>query len=170
MVVIGGGLGLWHRQRQRRHLGSGDRWRLRWRKGHRRRPPGWLGRVEGVHASPDVHDQLRHQPAAGTGGAIRRAGLMTSTETRPDIGTEQKPAILPPWSVVLHNDDHNEMMYVVRSLVKSVPNLGATRATRIMFEAHQNGKATVTTCPLELAELYRDRLQSCGLTTTIEPA
>jgi len=95
---------------------------------------------------------------------------MTTTETRPDIGTEQKPAILPPWSVVLHNDDHNEMMYVVRSLVKSVPNLGATRATRIMLEAHQNGKATVTTCPLELAELYRDRLQSCGLTATIEPA
>ena len=33
-----------------------------------------------------------------------------------------------------------------------------------------HGKATVTTCPLELAELYRDRLQSCGLTATIEPA
>ena len=95
--------------------------------------------------------------------------MTTPTETRPDIGTEQKPAILPPWSVILHNDDHNDMLHVVRSLVKSVPNLGATRATRIMFEAHQNGKATVTTCPLELAELYRDRLQSCGLTTTIEP-
>ena len=96
--------------------------------------------------------------------------MTTETETRPDIGTEQKPAILPPWSVILHNDDHNEMLYVVQSLVKSVPNLGATRATRIMLEAHRNGKATVTTCPLELAELYRDRLQSCGLTATIERA
>src|SRR5438128_3945119 len=129
-----------------------------------------FGAVGTAGAPPDVHDQLRHRPAAGTGGAIRRSGLMTTTETRPDIGTEQKPAILPPWSVVLHNDDHNEMMYVVRSLVKSVPNLGATRATRIMFEAHQNRKANVASCPLELAELYRDRLQSCGLTTTIEPA
>jgi ATP-dependent Clp protease adaptor protein ClpS len=93
---------------------------------------------------------------------------MTTTETRPDIGTEQKPTSLSPWSVILHNDDHNEMFYVVRSLVKSVPNLGTTRATRIMLEAHNRGSAIVTTCPLELAELYRDRLESCGLTATIE--
>jgi len=100
----------------------------------------------------------------------------TETETRPDIGTEQreeaKPreSLLRPWSVILHNDDHNEMIYVVRCLMKSVPKLGARRATQIMFEAHNHGKAVVTTCPLELAELYRDRLQSCGLTATIEKA
>jgi ATP-dependent Clp protease adaptor protein ClpS len=97
---------------------------------------------------------------------------MTTTETRPriDEGTQQKPAILPPWSVILHNDDHNDMIHVVRSLIKSVPNLGTTRATRIMLEAHNRGKAIVTTCPLELAELYRDRLESFGLTATIEKA
>jgi ATP-dependent Clp protease adapter protein ClpS len=39
-----------------------------------------------------------------------------------------------------------------------------------MLEAHNRGKALVTTCPLELAELYRDRLESCGLTATIEKA
>jgi ATP-dependent Clp protease adaptor protein ClpS len=37
-----------------------------------------------------------------------------------------------------------------------------------MLEAHNSGKAVVTTCPLELAELYRDRLGSFGLTATIE--
>jgi ATP-dependent Clp protease adaptor protein ClpS len=95
---------------------------------------------------------------------------MTTTETTPDIGTRQKEAVLPPWSVILHNDDHNEMFYVVRSLMKCVPNLGTTRATQIMLEAHNHGKAIVTTCPLELAELYRDRLESCGLTATIEKA
>ena len=94
----------------------------------------------------------------------------TETETRPDIGTEPKHEILPPWSVILVNDDHNEMFYVVRSLIKCVPNLGTTRATKIMLEAHNRGKALVTTCPLELAELYRDRLESCGLTATIEKA
>jgi ATP-dependent Clp protease adaptor protein ClpS len=94
----------------------------------------------------------------------------TETETRPDIGTEDKHEILPPWSVILHNDDHNEMFYVVRSLIKCVPNLGTTRATKIMLEAHNRGKALVTTCPLELAELYRDRLESCGLSATIEKA
>ena len=95
---------------------------------------------------------------------------MTTTETRPDVGTERKEGVLPPWSVILHNDDHNDMLYVVRSLMRSVPKLGATRATQIMLEAHNKGKAVVTTCPLELAELYRDRLESCGLTATIEKA
>ena len=95
---------------------------------------------------------------------------MTTTETKPGTGTERKEAVLPPWSVILHNDDHNEMLYVVRSLMKSVPNLGATRATQIMLEAHKKGKAVVTTCPLELAELYRERLESRGLTATIEKA
>ena len=70
----------------------------------------------------------------------------------------------------MHNDDHNEMLYVVRSLIKSVPNLGTARATKIMLEAHNRGQAVVTTCPLELAELYRDRLESFGLTATIEKA
>lgn len=97
---------------------------------------------------------------------------MTTTETRPDIESTPRlrSEILPPWSVILHNDDHNDMVYVVRCLVKAVPKIGPARATKIMLEAHNHGKATVTRCPLELAELYRDRLQSFGLTATIERA
>ena len=81
---------------------------------------------------------------------------------------ERKPDILPPYSVILHNDDHNEMLYVVQCLVKTVPSLGRLRAMEIMLEAHNHGRARVTTCPLELAELYRDRLEGFGLTATIE--
>src|ERR1051326_7613732 len=96
----------------------------------------------------------------------------TPTPTLPDTEIEErqerKESLLRPWSVVLHNDDHNDMVYVVRCLMKTVPNLGPRRATQIMFEAHNHGKAVVTTVPLELAELYRDRLQSFGLTATIE--
>jgi ATP-dependent Clp protease adaptor protein ClpS len=99
-----------------------------------------------------------------------------NTTAPPEVGepaeTAPKPReqILPPWRVLLHNDDQHDMLFVVRSLIKSVPNLGATRATQIMLEAHNHGKAVVTTCPLELAELYRDRLESFGLTATIELA
>ena len=91
---------------------------------------------------------------------------MSTTETESDV--EQRQQVLPPWRVILHNDDVNEMMYVVQSLMKTVPALSTQRATEIMFEAHEHGKATVTTCPLELAELYRDRLEGFGLTATIE--
>ena len=43
-------------------------------------------------------------------------------------------------------------------------------ATAIMLEAHLRGRADVIACPLERAELYRDRLKSHGLTATIEQA
>jgi ATP-dependent Clp protease adaptor protein ClpS len=94
--------------------------------------------------------------------------------TAPDIVTrpreEERPAILPPYAVILHNDDVNEMTYVIRSLLMCVPELDTERATEIMLEAHLQGRAHVITCPLERAELYRDRLQSRGLTATIERA
>lgn len=91
-----------------------------------------------------------------------------SAETKPDV--RDRTQILPPYSVVLHNDDYNEMTYVVDSLLKSVPSLSPERAVEIMFEAHFNGRAIVVTCPLELAELYQQRLCSRGLTATIEKA
>jgi ATP-dependent Clp protease adaptor protein ClpS len=104
----------------------------------------------------------------GTGG--RGIGVTTV----PDVTTRQREAtwtaILPPYTVVLHNDDVNEMLYVVHSLLVCIPELDAGRASEIMIEAHLNGKAAVITCPLERAELYRDRLQSRGLTATIEKA
>ena len=100
---------------------------------------------------------------------------MTTVETetpRPDIEQRPRPLseILPPYRVILHNDEINAMDHVVRSLVRSVPRIGLAKATAIMLEAHRTGKATVVTCPKELAELYRERLQSYSLTATIEPA
>jgi len=76
--------------------------------------------------------------------------------------------LLPPYRVVLHNDDHNSMDHVVLSLMRCVPSLGFEEATEIMFTAHYNGQATVIECPKEAAEHYRDSLESCGLTATIE--
>jgi ATP-dependent Clp protease adaptor protein ClpS len=100
--------------------------------------------------------------------------MQSTMTTAPDITTipreEERTAMLPPYSVILHNDDVNEMAYVVRSLLMCVPELDSSRAAEIMIEAHLNGKAHVITCPLERAELYRDRLKSRGLRATIEKA
>lgn len=78
--------------------------------------------------------------------------------------------LLPPYRVILHNDDHNSMDHVVRSLLRSVPSLTIEEAVQVMMTAHENGQATVIECPKEAAEHYRDSLESCGLTATIEPA
>lgn len=92
--------------------------------------------------------------------------------TTPDAVTRAREAerteILPPYAVILHNDDVNEMLYVVQSLLICVPELDAQQATEVMLQAHLHGQARVVTCPLERAELYRDRLEGRGLTATIE--
>jgi ATP-dependent Clp protease adaptor protein ClpS len=92
----------------------------------------------------------------------------------PERGAEQREHsladFLPPYRVVLHNDDVNEMAHVVRALLDSVPELTAERAHEVMIEAHERGSADVIQCPYERAELYRDRLESFGLTATIERA
>jgi ATP-dependent Clp protease adaptor protein ClpS len=61
------------------------------------------------------------------------------------------------------------MEHVVVALRKVVPRMNLRRAVSIMLEAHTKGKAIVTKCHKELAELYKEGLQAEGLTATIEP-
>lgn len=89
------------------------------------------------------------------------------TETPTRTLEETLRAALPPATVVLHNDDVNSMDHVVLALLDSVPELDPQRAVEIMLTAHEHGEADVITCPLERAELYRDRLERRGLTATI---
>ena len=93
-----------------------------------------------------------------------------ATIRREDVEQRTRSRALDPYAVILHNDDHNSMDHVVRSLLRSVPGMGAKKAVDIMYEAHNSGRAVVIVCPLEPAELYRDRLESFKLTATIEPS
>ena len=96
--------------------------------------------------------------------------VTTDTAAETDQLTERLRNILQPYSVILHNDDVHSMDFVVDALLKSVQSLSEDDAVRIMLEAHNTGSAIVITCPLEHAELYRDRLRSFDLGVTIEPA
>ena len=78
--------------------------------------------------------------------------------------------LLRPWQVILHNDSIHWAHDVARWLVASVPGLSSEDAWQITLEAHNTGRAVVITCPREAAELYHERLQSYGLTVTIEQA
>jgi ATP-dependent Clp protease adaptor protein ClpS len=94
----------------------------------------------------------------------------TTPTTTPLFDEETIVRMLPPYRVVLHNDDHNSMEHVVRSLLRCVQSLSNEDAEAIMWTAHNHGQATVIECPKEAAEHYRDCLESTGLTATIEPA
>jgi ATP-dependent Clp protease adaptor protein ClpS len=95
--------------------------------------------------------------------------------TRPwfQVETEElrrlRTKLLPPYRVVLYDDDYNEMDYVVFVLLHSINNLSQAEAEHIMLTAHLTGSAVVAVCPKEIAEFYQERLLSYGLTATIEP-
>jgi ATP-dependent Clp protease adaptor protein ClpS len=88
---------------------------------------------------------------------------------KPDEIVLDRTKLLPPYKVIVHNDDYNEMDYVIFALMQSVNSLTMQQAQRIMLTAHLTGQAVVIVCPKEAAEYYQQRLLSYDLTATIEP-
>ena len=82
---------------------------------------------------------------------------------------KRPPGHLPPWKVLLHNDDKNAMEFVVVTIVEITP-LNKQEAELRMKEADDTGVALLLTTHKERAELYQEQFQSKGLTVTIEPA
>lgn len=74
---------------------------------------------------------------------------------------------LPPFAVVLHNDEVNEMGKVVQTLVEIV-RIKLPDAFELTLEAHNEGEAVVCRTHRERAEFLRDQLLSKGLIATIE--
>jgi len=78
------------------------------------------------------------------------------------------------YRVLIHNDDVTPMDFVVRVL-RSIFQLGLTRAVEVMWEAHHSGVAHVVTEPLEKAEFHVEQARSLSrgrswpLSFSIEP-
>jgi ATP-dependent Clp protease adaptor protein ClpS len=94
----------------------------------------------------------------------------TATKSAPKTTPHKKPPQpLPPWKVLLHNDDKNDIEYVVTTII-SLTTLNTEDAVKRTVEAHKTGVALLLTTHKERAELYQEQFQSKGLTVTIEPA
>ncbi|MBC7785192.1 MAG: ATP-dependent Clp protease adaptor ClpS [Burkholderiales bacterium] len=98
----------------------------------------------------------------------------TSKTTGAGTATKSKPALKPPkplplWKVLLHNDDKNDMKFVMSSILELTP-LTEQDALLRMKEAHDTGVALILVTHKERAELYQEQFQSKGLVVTIEPA
>ncbi len=88
-------------------------------------------------------------------------------------GVKERPAPprldrLPPYRVLLHNDDATDMLEVVDAILELTP-LKRTRAFEIMMTAHTQGVSLILLTHKERAELYRDQFRSKRLNVTIEP-
>ncbi len=88
---------------------------------------------------------------------------------------------IPPYHVVLANDDHHSMDFVV-GVLKKVLGAPEERAVQLMFEAHTSGRAVIWTGPKEVAELKAEQTHTFHeirdgdqtdlgpLSCTVEPA
>ena len=86
---------------------------------------------------------------------------------RPSGDEQAEPA--RPWQVVVWNDPVNLMSYVVW-VFRRLFGYTVEEATRLMLRVHQEGRAVVSTGPLEKAELDCYRLHQHGLWATLEQA
>jgi ATP-dependent Clp protease adaptor protein ClpS len=80
---------------------------------------------------------------------------MTAPETR----EESKVKRLPPYHVILENDDHHSMEFVVEVLVK-VFGYQLEKCVQLMLQAHTSGRAVVWTGPKEVAELKAEQIST----------
>jgi ATP-dependent Clp protease adapter protein ClpS len=99
---------------------------------------------------------------SGTATAKPKRASKTAPKNKP-------PQMLPPWKVLLHNDDKNEMPHVISTIVE-LTTLKEQDAKLRTIEAHETGVALLLTTHKERAELYKDQFESKGLVVSIEPA
>jgi len=72
-----------------------------------------------------------------------------------------------PWVVIVWNDPINLTSYVV-FVFQKLFGYGLEKATELMLDVHEKGRAVVSNGPREKAELDVFRLHECGLWATMQ--
>ena len=112
---------------------------------------------------------MPHEHAQQTIDSHERAdaGSAPSVATKP-ARPAQKPKKLPPYRVLLHNDDVNTFEHVIKSILK-LTTLTPHDAVLRTIEAHETGVALLLVTHRERAELYTEQFATFKVTTTTEP-
>lgn len=113
--------------------------------------------------APDT--AVAEPPASAPPAAAPKPTATAPPKTAP---RPAEPRSLPPYRVLLHNDNMNPMDHVVRSLRRLTP-LNTAQATMVMMTAHTRGLALVLVTHKERAELYVEQFRTMKLLVTIEP-
>jgi len=75
----------------------------------------------------------------------------------PDTDTQQR--LLPPYHVIIENDDDHSQIFVVL-ILRKVFGYDDAQAIELMHTAERAGEAVVWTGPKEVAELKLDQLRT----------
>ncbi len=93
---------------------------------------------------------------------------MSTAPQRVDLpATDDETRTARPWNVVVWNDPVNLMDYVVY-VFRKLFGYSLPKATRLMLQVHNEGRAVVASGPRERAELDCYRLHHHGLWATLE--
>ncbi len=93
---------------------------------------------------------------------------VSAADPAQDVKVKDQTRLLPPYRVMLHNDDVNTFEHVIRAILRLTPLNEKEAATRAM-EAHETGVALLLVTHRERAELYVEQFASASLTVTCEP-
>lgn len=94
--------------------------------------------------------------------------MTSSSDTATQPQTVQQTHQLPPYRVLLHNDDVNTFEHVILTILKLTP-LEPEEAIERTTEAHEKGLSTLLVTHKERAELYVEQFATYKLTVTAEP-
>lgn len=83
----------------------------------------------------------------------------TTVRTKPRAKDKSKTRRIPPYNVILQNDDHHSPEFVVDVLQKAL-GVSEEKAILYMHEAHTTGRAIVWTGTQEVAELKAEQIQT----------
>jgi len=86
---------------------------------------------------------------------------MTATVARPEERTKRKTEGLPPYNVVLLDDDDHSYEYVI-FMLKTIFGHPPEKGYELAREVDATGRVVVATTNLEQAELKRDQILAFG--------
>lgn len=111
---------------------------------------------------------------ADTATPLRKKGKRTTKAQKP------RPRRVPPYNVIIDNDDYHSIEFVVMVLCKAL-GYAIERSYQLTMQAHTTGRAIVWTGSREVAELKAEQIRTFHehqpgqrpfgpLTCSVEPA
>jgi len=90
-----------------------------------------------------------------------------ATITKKKVESKVEEILSSPYRLLLHNDDYNSFDWVITCLVKICKH-EYEQANQCAHIVHFNGKCDVKYGDLETISTMKDKLQSAGLSVTME--
>jgi ATP-dependent Clp protease adaptor protein ClpS len=89
---------------------------------------------------------------------VSRSTIVTDPSVTTEPQEETRTRLVPPYNVILLNDDYHSFEFVLDALRKAL-GYSVERCYQLTLQAHTSGRAVVWTGPLEVAELKANHIR-----------